>query len=101
MRRSAAPTGHIGTATDGLHAYVSIVLAAGSLVLAASLSESLHAPNPWQWMLFGACGILTGSFTLRVAAVSASISVADTFFIAATMLFGPGPAALVMAIDTG
>ena len=41
-------------------------------------------------MLFGACGILTGSFTLRIASVSVSISVADTFFIATTMLFGPG-----------
>jgi putative nucleotidyltransferase with HDIG domain len=86
---------------DALHTYVSLVLAAGSVVLTSSIAELSHMPHPWQWMLFGACGILTGSFTLRIAAVSASISVADTFFIATTMLFGPGPAAVVMAADTG
>jgi len=86
---------------DALHTYVGLVLAAGALVLTQSVAEVFRAPHPWQWMLFGACGILTGSFTLRIASVSASISVADTFFIATALLFGPGPAAVVMAIDTG
>ena len=48
-------------------------------------------PHPLEWFLFAALAILTGSFTIRIAAVEASISVADTFFIASALLFGPAP----------
>jgi putative nucleotidyltransferase with HDIG domain len=45
-------------------------------------------------------GVLAGSLTIRIATVEASISVADTFFIAAAMLFGPAPATAAIAIDS-
>ena len=72
----------------------------GSVVLIIVVGELSAMPHPWQWMLFGGCGILTGSFAVNIASVSASISVADTFFIATAMLFGPAPAAVVLAADT-
>jgi putative nucleotidyltransferase with HDIG domain len=81
--------------------YVALVVAAGALSLIGSAGELARASHPWQWMLFGACGILTGSFTINFVAVSASISVADTFFIATALLFGPSAAAVVLAADTG
>ena len=64
-----------------LRVYVALVVAAGGLSLIGSAGELARASHPWQWILFGACGILTGSFTINFVAVSASISVADTFFI--------------------
>jgi len=84
-----------------LRVYVGLVIAAGGLALIASAGDLMKASHPWQWMLFGACGILTGSFTINLVAVSASISVADTFFIATALLFGPSAAAVVLAADTG
>jgi putative nucleotidyltransferase with HDIG domain len=81
--------------------YVAFVILGGAAILAHSIASLPSAPHPWQWMLFGICGILTGSFTINIVSVSASISVADTFFIAATLLFGPGPATVAMALDTG
>jgi putative nucleotidyltransferase with HDIG domain len=84
-----------------LRLYVGLVIAAGAVVLAVSARELVSVPHPWQWILFGACGILTGSFTITIVSVSASVSVADTFFIATAMLFGPGAAAVVLALDTG
>jgi len=84
-----------------LRLYVGLVIVAGAFVLAASVRALVGTAHPWQWILFGACGILTGSFTINIVSVSASISVADTFFIATAMLFGPSAAAVVLAVDTG
>ena len=44
--------------------------------------------------------ILTGSFTINIASITASISVADTFLIASALLFGPAPATVALAADT-
>jgi putative nucleotidyltransferase with HDIG domain len=81
--------------------YVGLVILAGSVALIQSAGELIALRHPWQWMLLGGCAILTGSFAINIASVSASISVADTFSIATALLFGPGAAAVVLAADTG
>ena len=80
--------------------YVRFVVAAGAAALGHSLVGLLSAPHPFEWILFATLVILTGSFTLNISAINASISVADTFLIAATLLFGPAPATVALAIDT-
>jgi putative nucleotidyltransferase with HDIG domain len=81
--------------------YVRIVIVAGGAAVLHSLFGLLNAPNPLDWFLFATFVILTGSFTLNVSAINASISVADTFLIASTLLFGPAPATVAFALDTG
>jgi putative nucleotidyltransferase with HDIG domain len=83
-----------------LSLYVRFVIAAGAAALIHSLVGLLSAPHPFEWILFATLVILTGSFTLNISAIDASISVADTFLIAATLLFGPAPATVALAIDT-
>jgi putative nucleotidyltransferase with HDIG domain len=80
--------------------YVRLVVAAGGGVVLHSIVGLLHAPHPLEWFLFAALTILAGSFTLNISAIDASISVADTFLIASTLLFGPAPATVALAIDT-
>ena len=58
-------------------------------------------PQPLVWLLFGALAVLTGTLTTKVASVPVTMSVSDTFFIAAVMLFGAGPATIVVAIASG
>jgi putative nucleotidyltransferase with HDIG domain len=84
-----------------LRLYVGLVILAGAVMLIHSVGTLFKLSHPWQWMLLGGCGILTGSFAVNIAFVSASISVADTFSIATALLFGPGAAAVVLATDTG
>lgn len=84
-----------------LRVYVGLVILAGALTLIYSAATLATLSHPWQWMLLGGCGILTGSFAVNIAFVSASISVADTFSIATALLFGPGAAAVLLATDTG
>ena len=96
--RATAPA---RTAPRALNLYVGLVILSGSIAVASSLVEVVRVPHPWQWLLFAACGILTGSFTINIASVGASIAVADTFFIAMALLFGPGAATVAIAVDTG
>jgi len=80
--------------------YVRLVILVGAAAIAQSAVAAFHAPHPREWLLFALLAILTGSFTINVAAIEASISVADTFVIAAALLFGPAPATIALALDT-
>src|SRR5688500_12944998 len=83
-----------------LSLYVRFVVVAGAAAVVHALVGLFSAPHPLEWFLFATLVILTGSFTLNISAINASISVADTFLIAATLLFGPAPATVALAIDT-
>jgi putative nucleotidyltransferase with HDIG domain len=83
-----------------LRVYVRTIIALGALVVAASAVEAMSGPRPLVWMGVAAAAIVVSTFKVNVASVSASLSVSDTLFIAAAMLFGPGPATLVVATDT-
>jgi putative nucleotidyltransferase with HDIG domain len=80
--------------------YVRLIIAAGGGVVLYSVFGLLHAPHPLEWFLFAALTILAGSFNLNISAIEASISVGDTFLITSTLLFGPAPATVALAVDT-
>src|SRR6185503_4227432 len=83
-----------------LKIYLRTVTAAGGAVLLYSLASLWRMPHPLEWFLFAVLAILTASFTIKIAAIEASIAVDDTFFIISAMLFGPGPAAVSLAADS-
>src|SRR5215467_9704124 len=99
--RAAEPTKAPAAPPRALRVYVALVILAGAVTLVHSAGTLIQLSHPWQWVLLGGCGIVTGSFAVNIAFVSASISVADTFSIATALLFGPGAAAVVLATDTG
>jgi len=80
--------------------YVRSVALAGGIVAINSLVHAAYPGHSYEWLAFAVLGIVAGSLTIRVATVEASISVADTFFISAAMLFGPGPATAAIALDS-
>src|SRR5204863_2847137 len=83
-----------------LRTYVALAVVAGAAVLIHGLLALAQAPHVLEWFLFALLAIVTGSFTLNIASINASIGVNDTFFITSALLFGPGPAALALAGDT-
>jgi putative nucleotidyltransferase with HDIG domain len=83
-----------------LRAYLTVVFALGALVLGHSLVSVVRAEIPPAWVVFTALAIVTGSFKLDFASVSAMISVSDTFFITSALLFGPAHAAVTIALDS-
>ena len=83
-----------------LRVWIQIVSAAGALVIAQSFFSLWSRPHGYEWLLFAALALLTGSFSMKVGSVSASITVSDTFFITTALLFGPAPATLANALGT-
>jgi putative nucleotidyltransferase with HDIG domain len=101
MGTQAVPAGSSRTATPSpsLRAYVLVLVAAGLAILVPSIVSTVQTPQPLWWLLFAAMAILTGPFKVSFASIEARISVADTFYIAMAILFGPGPATLALAAD--
>ncbi len=86
-------------APKALQCYLQALLAAGAIVLVHSAAAVVQTPHT-GWLLLAALAMVAGSFKLNFASVSASISVADTFFITTAVMFGPGPAAVAVACDS-
>jgi putative nucleotidyltransferase with HDIG domain len=81
--------------------YVGVVIAAGAAAIGQSLLLSVQTPQPIVWLLFGALAIFAGGFTMKMGSVPATVSVTDTFFLAAAVLFGPAPATILVAVASG
>jgi len=77
-----------------LSLYLWVVFAAGALVSIASALTAADTPHPLWWLVLASLAIVTGSFRMKFASVSADIAIDDTFFITTAILFGPGPATL-------
>lgn len=80
--------------------FIRVVVATGGVVLAHSLAALFQTPHPLEWMLFAALAVTAGTFTISTAPAEASLTVSDTFFIASSLLFGPAPATVTIALDS-
>jgi putative nucleotidyltransferase with HDIG domain len=80
-------------------AYVSAVIAAGFLVVAWSVHQLTQQPVGFQWFLLAALTLISGSATVKLPSVPASISISETFVFAAVLLYGPSAGTLIVALD--
>ena len=76
------------------------VSVAGFLAIGQSLLALPSAPHTFAWLVTCALAVVAGAFALRVPGISATLSIADTFFITSALLFGPAPATVTIAIDS-
>ena len=83
-----------------LRLWIQFVATLGVLVILQSLVSLQTTPQRYEWLFFAALAILTGSFSMKIGSVYASVTIADTFFITTALLFGPAPATLAIALGT-
>jgi putative nucleotidyltransferase with HDIG domain len=80
-------------------AFIAAVVIGGIAVLGRSIqvlfTESI---NP-QWFVFAGLTLLTGSFTVRVPGINASLSVSETFVFASVLLFGAHAGAVTVLLE--
>jgi diguanylate cyclase (GGDEF)-like protein/putative nucleotidyltransferase with HDIG domain len=88
-----------GLSTAG-RVYVNAVIAGGSAIVALSLYTLATSPVRVQWFILAGLTLLSGSFTVRIPAISARLSVSETFVFAAALLFGPAAATVIVVLDT-
>jgi putative nucleotidyltransferase with HDIG domain len=79
--------------------YVALVCLAGAAVLGASIPAVFQSRSA-DWLVLAGLALLTGSFTVKVPSVPARLSVSETFVFAAVLLYGPGVATVIVALDT-
>jgi putative nucleotidyltransferase with HDIG domain len=83
-----------------LELYVHAIALIGAGAIIESILSLRTTTHPFEWLLFVGLAVLTGSFSMKVASISASLTVSDTFFITTALLFGPAQATLAVALDT-
>ena len=77
--------------------YVFTVFGLGASVIALSLYELQVHPVTSQWLILAALTLISGSATLRLPSVPATISISETFVFTSVLLFGAACGTLTVA----
>lgn len=80
--------------------YVGAIAAIGLLVIGQSAIALTRTPHLAEWGALGLLALVASRFPLRVPGSNAWLSISDTFFMTSALLFGPGPATIVVVIDS-
>lgn len=91
--------GRFGRLPPWTRVYVGGVVFAGALTILESLHRMWTDPVHWDWIILAALTLLSGSATVRLPAVPATISVSETFVFTSVLLFGPAAGTLTVALD--
>lgn len=80
-------------------AFVIAVGLAGGGVLLGSILQLIGSPVDIRWFVLVGLTLLTGSITVKIPSVSATLSVSEAFVFSAFMLFGPAAGIVIAALD--
>src|SRR4051795_12917672 len=79
--------------------YVASVVGLGGSTIVYSAYQ-LHArPIGWNWFILALLTLLSGSATVKLPSVPATISISETFVFTAVLLFGPAAGTLTVTLD--
>lgn len=79
--------------------YVSVVAAAGAVVVGHSIYQLTLNPIEPQWLLLAALTLLTGSFTVKIPTISAHLSVSETFVFVSVLMFGAAAGTVTVLLE--
>lgn len=80
-------------------AYVSTVILGGMAAIAQSVYQLVTQPADPRWLLLATLTLVSGWANLRLTAVSATISVSETFVFTCVILFGASAGTLTVAVE--
>ena len=79
---------------------MSVVFALGIGVIGHSAYTLAVAPIGYEWLFLAALTLVSGSATVRLPSVPATISISETFVFTSILLFGPAAGTLTVALDS-
>ena len=79
--------------------FVSAIAVAGLLVIGHSVYALGSTPVTSQWFVLAALTLLSGSITIKLPGIDASISVSETFVFTSVLLFGTAAGTLTVTLD--
>lgn len=79
--------------------YITVVVIAGAATIIESVYRLYAQPIGWDWTVLALLTLVSGSATVRLPSLPATLSVSETFVFTSTLLFGPAPGTLIVALD--
>jgi putative nucleotidyltransferase with HDIG domain len=79
--------------------FVGAVVISGSVVVAHSIGALWEGPFGSRWLILAALTLLSGSATVKLPSVPATISISETFVFTSVLLYGPAAGATIVALD--
>ena len=82
-----------------MRVYVAVIVAVGFATVVQSVSDIVRHPADWTWTILALLTLVSGSATVRLPSLPATISVSETFVFTSVLLFGPSAGTLTVALD--
>jgi diguanylate cyclase (GGDEF)-like protein/putative nucleotidyltransferase with HDIG domain len=79
--------------------YVVLVICSGLLTIGHSLYALTRQQIGWSWTVLAVLTLVSGSATVKLPSLPATISVSETFVFTSVLLFGPAAGTLTVALD--
>jgi diguanylate cyclase (GGDEF)-like protein/putative nucleotidyltransferase with HDIG domain len=79
--------------------YVSAVVVLGGATILYSAYQLHSRPIGWNWFILALLTLLSGSATVKLPSVPATISISETFVFTSVLLFGPAAGTLTVTLD--
>ena len=95
---ASRPKRLLGT-SDRSKAYISVVVATGALTVFEAAYGLVAQDTGWRWLVLAVLTFLSGSATLKLPSLPATISVSETFVFTSVLLFGASAGTLTVALD--
>ena len=83
----------------GARAFVVTTVVFGFSVIGHSVHELYATPVTYQWFILAALTLLTGSITVKLPSIDATISVSETFVFTSVLLFGAAAGTITVTLD--
>src|SRR5262245_46560037 len=79
--------------------YVGSIALLGLVAIAQSIYSLYSQPIGWNWTVLAVLTLVSGSATVKLPSLPATISVSETFVFTSVLLFGPAAGTLTVALD--
>lgn len=79
--------------------FVGVIVACGFIAIAHSVYALRYSPVTSQWFVLAALTLLSGSITIKLPGIDASISVSETFVFTSVLLFGTAAGTITVTLD--
>src|SRR3954469_12450993 len=88
-----------GNLSRGTRIYVLTVAIAGAATVLQSFYALTARPMGWNWAVLAILTLVSGSATVRLPSLPATISVSETFVFTSVLLFGSAAGTITVALD--
>jgi putative nucleotidyltransferase with HDIG domain len=83
----------------GTQVYILLIVVSGAAIVCQSTWDLATADIGWNWLTLALLTLLSGSATVSLPSLPATVSVSETFVFTSVILFGPSAGTLTVALD--